>query len=467
MQRLYSLIAKITGAEWRYKKMIKDMTKGSPMKLILGFSIPLLFGFLFQQFYNLVDTIIVGRFLGTDNLAAVGATGSVNFLIIGFCMGICSGFSIPVSHKFGAGDYSGLRRVVANCIWLTAAFAVVMTVLTTLLCRYILVAMKTPDNILEAAYAYIWVIFLGIPTTFLYNMTSGVIRALGDSKTPVIFLVMSSFLNIGLDLFFIINLQWGVQGAAWATVISQGISGLCCLLFMIKKFELLHIQKEEWAPDRHLMKTLCGMGIPMGLQYSITAIGSVILQSATNTLGSDAVAAVTAAGRIGGFLACPFDAFGSTMATYGGQNIGAGKLERISQGLKSCVLLRAGYSVIALCISIFLGRPLATLFLDASETAIIENVRMFLMINTAFYFPLALVNIIRFLIQGVGFLTFAILAGVFEMVARALAGFILVPAIGFTGSCLGSPIAWVFADIFLIPAYLHVRKKLQGQLARS
>lgn len=447
--------------------MIKDMTKGSPMKLILGFSIPLLFGFLFQQFYNLVDTIIVGRFLGTDNLAAVGATGSVNFLIIGFCMGICSGFSIPVSHKFGAGDYSGLRRVVANCIWLTAAFAVVMTVLTTLLCRYILVAMKTPDNILEAAYAYIWVIFLGIPTTFLYNMTSGVIRALGDSKTPVIFLVMSSFLNIGLDLFFIINLQWGVQGAAWATVISQGISGLCCLLFMIKKFELLHIQKEEWAPDRHLMKTLCGMGIPMGLQYSITAIGSVILQSATNTLGSDAVAAVTAAGRIGGFLACPFDAFGSTMATYGGQNIGAGKLERISQGLKSCVLLGAGYSVIALCISIFLGRPLATLFLDASETAIIENVRMFLMINTAFYFPLALVNIIRFLIQGVGFPTFAILAGVFEMVARALAGFILVPAIGFTGSCLGSPIAWVFADIFLIPAYLHVRKKLQGQLARS
>lgn len=445
--------------------MIKDMTKGSSMKLILGFSIPLLFGFLFQQFYNLVDTIIVGRFLGTENLAAVGATGSVNFLIIGFCMGICSGFSIPVSHKFGAGDYPGLRRVVANCIWLSAAFAVVMTVLTTLLCRYILVAMKTPDNILEAAYAYIWVIFLGIPVTFLYNMTSGVIRALGDSKTPVIFLVMSSLINIGLDLFFIVNLHWGVQGAAWATVISQGISGLCCLLFMIKKFELLRIQKGEWAPDRHLIKALCSMGIPMGLQYSITAIGSVILQSATNTLGSDAVAAVTAAGRIGGFLACPFDAMGSTMATYGGQNIGAGKLDRIGQGLKSCVLLGAGYSVIALCISIFLGRPLATLFLDASETAIIDNVRLFLMINTTFYFPLALVNIIRFLIQGVGFPTFAILAGVFEMAARALAGVLLVPSIGFLGSCLGSPIAWIFADVFLIPAYLHVRKKLQGQLA--
>lgn len=447
--------------------MMKDMTKGSPMKLILGFSIPLFFGFLFQQFYNLVDTVIVGRFLGKENLAAVGATGSVNFLIVGFCMGICSGFSIPVSHKFGAGDYSGLRRVVANCVWLTIGFAVVLTSLTTVLCRDILIAMKTPDNILDAAYAYIWVIFLGIPVTFLYNMTSGVIRALGDSKTPVIFLVMSSFINIGLDLFFIINLNWGVQGAAWATVISQGVSGVCCLLFMIKKFEILRIQKEEWAPNRHLMGSLCGMGIPMGLQYSITAIGSVILQSATNTLGSDAVAAVTAAGRIGGFLACPFDAFGSTMATYGGQNIGAGKLERIGRGLKSCVLLGAGYSVIAFCISIFFGRPLATLFLDPSETALIGDVRLFLIINTIFYFPLALVNIIRFMIQGIGFPTFAILAGVFEMAARALAGFILVPVLGFTGSCLGSPIAWVFADVFLIPAYFHVKKVLKKRLGQG
>lgn len=442
--------------------MVKDMTKGSPMKLILGFSVPLLFGFLFQQFYNLVDTVIVGRFLGTNNLAAVGATGSVNFLIIGFCMGICSGFSIPVSHKFGAGDQVGVRRVVANCIWLSAAFAVVMTVLTTLLCRHILIAMKTPDDILDAAYSYIWVIFLGIPVTFLYNMTAGVIRALGDSKTPVIFLVMSSFINIGLDLFFIVNLRWGVQGAAWATVISQGISGLCCLLFMIKKFEMLRIRGEEWRPDRHLIGTLCGMGVPMGLQYSITAIGSVILQSATNTLGSDAVAAVTAAGKISGFLACPFDAMGSTMATYGGQNVGAGKLDRIGQGLKSCILLGAGYSVIALGVSLLFGRPLARLFLDASETAIIENVRLFLTLATAFYFPLALVNIIRFMIQGVGFPFFAILAGVFEMAARALAGFVLVPVFGFLGSCLGSPIAWIMADAFLIPAYFHVKKKLKA-----
>lgn len=441
--------------------MTKDMTKGSPMGLILGFSIPLLFGFLFQQFYSLVDTVIVGRFLGTENLAAVGSTGSVNFLIIGFCMGICSGFSIPISHKFGAGDYSGMRRVVANCIWLSIAFAAVLTVLTTILCRPILVMMKTPENILEGAYTYIWIIFLGIPTTFLYNMTSGVIRALGDSKTPVIFLIMASFINIGLDLFFIINLQMGVAGAAWATVISQGVSGLCCLLFMIKKFEILRIQKGEWGFDTHLCGSLCGMGVPMGLQYSITAIGSVILQSATNSLGSDAVAAVTAAGRVSGFLACPFDAMGSTMTTYGGQNVGAGKLERLGTGLKSCVMLGAGYSVIAFVIAFFAGEPLARLFLDADQVAIIGDVRLFLIINTIFYFPLALVNIVRFLIQGMGFPTFAILAGVFEMIARSLAGIFLVPVIGYMGVCLGSPIAWLFADAFLIPAYIHVRKVLE------
>lgn len=441
--------------------MTKDMTTGSPMKLILGFSVPLFFGFLFQQFYNIVDTIIVGRFLGVDDLAAVGSTGSINFLIIGFCIGVCSGFSIPVSHKFGAGDYVGMRKMVANCTWLSGLFAVVMTLLTTFFCRQILILMKTPADIIEGAYKYIWVIFLGIPVTYLYNMLSGIIRALGDSKTPVIFLLISSVLNIGLDLLFIVVLHTGVAGAAWATVISQGISGVLCLLYMIKKFDILHIQKEEWAVESQMVLTLCNMGIPMGLQYSITAIGSVILQTATNTLGSIAVASTTAAGRIGGFLACPFDAMGSTMATYSGQNVGAGKLERVGQGMRSCIWLGAGYSVIALLVSVLFGKQLATLFVEGTETVILENVRLFLIINTVCYFPLALVNIIRFTIQGVGFPRFAILAGVFEMIARALAGIVLVPAFGFVGACLGSPIAWILADAFLIPAYIHVINKLK------
>lgn len=447
--------------------MIKDMTKGSPMKLILGFAVPLLLGYLFQQFYNIVDTVIVGRFLGIDNLAAVGATGSVNFLIIGFCMGVCSGFSIPMAHKFGAGDYEGLRRFVANAVWLSIAFAGVMTVLTTFFCRQILVLMLTPKDILEGAYGYIWIIFLGIPVTYLYNMVSGIIRALGDSRTPVLFLVMSSVINIGLDLFFIINLDMGVEGAAWATVIAQTAAGAGCLLFMIKKYEILHVKKKEWAVNGGMVKALCGMGIPMGLQYSITAIGCVILQSATNTLGSTAVAAATAGGRITGFLACPIDAMGSTMATYGGQNIGAGRLERIGAGLKSCVILGAGYAVIALLVSIALGKPLAGLFVKADEASIIGDVQLYLILNTIFYFPLALVNIVRFLIQGMGFPKFAILAGVFEMAARALSGVILVPLMGFAGACLGGPIAWIFADAFLIPAYFHVSRVLKKRLNYS
>jgi putative MATE family efflux protein len=445
--------------------MTKDMTDGSPMKLILGFSVPLLFGFLFQQFYNLVDTVIVGRFLGVDSLAAVGATGSINFLVIGFCMGVCNGFSIPVSHKFGAGDYAGVRRYVANCVWLGIAFSVIMTIITTILCRQILVLMKTPENIIDGAYSYIWIIFLGIPTVYLYNTVSGVIRALGDSRTPVMFLIMSSFINIGLDLFFILEMNMGVAGAAWATVIAQGVSGAGCLIYMIKKFEILHIKKGEWKADPHMMGVLCSMGVPMGLQYSITAIGSVILQSATNTLGSDAVAAVTAASKVGNFLACPFDALGSTMATYGGQNVGAGKLERLTKGLKSCVLLGACYSVIAFLVAVVFGKYLAILFVDSSETAIIANVKLYLMINTAFYFPLALVNIVRFLIQGMGFPTFAILAGVLEMAARVIAALALVPMFGFFGVCMGSPTAWVFADAFLIPAFFHVRNVLYKKRA--
>ena len=443
--------------------MTKDMTNGSPMKLILGFSIPLLFGYLFQQFYNLVDTLIVGRFLGVDALAAVGSTGSLNFLIIGFCMGVCNGFAIPLAHKFGAGDYRGLRAFMVNAIYLSAIFAVVMTAVTVVFCRPILELMRTPDNIIDGAYLYIVIIFAGIPATYLYNLISAIIRSMGDSKTPVVFLVISSVMNIVLDLVFIINLHLGVAGASLATVISQAVSGIGCLIYSWKKFEILHPDAEERRWNSSYMKTLCGMGVPMGLQYSITAIGSVILQTATNTLGSSAVAAVTAAGKVCNFLACPYDAMGSTMATYGGQNVGAGKLDRLDKGLASCVLLGAVYAVIAVLIAVFGGGLLAQLFVDGSEQEIIHQVRQFLIWNTAFYFPLALVNIVRFLIQGMGFASFAILAGVLEMVARSLAGFVLVPMIGFTGVCLGSPIAWIFADAFLIPAYFHVKKVLKNR----
>ena len=444
--------------------MTKDMTVGSPMKLILGFSVPLLFGFLFQQFYNLMDTLIVGRFLGVDALAAVGSTGALNFLIIGFCMGVCNGFALPLAHKFGAGDYRGLRAFMMNAIYLAVVFAAVMTVVTVVFCRPILKLMQTPENIIDGAYSYIVIIFIGIPVTYLYNLVAGIIRSMGDSKTPVVFLVLASVLNIMLDMVFIVGFHTGVSGAALATVISQGVSGAGCLIYSWKKFDILHPDAKERSVNYSYMKTLCGMGVPMGLQYSITAIGSVILQSAVNTLGSNAVASMTAGSKIGMFFCCPFDALGSTMATYGGQNVGAKKLERISAGLKSCSVLGIGYSILAFGVLALTGQHLALFFVESAETQVIDNVYLFLLINSAFYIPLAFVILVGFLIQGMGYSKFAILAGVCEMAARTLVGFIFVPIFGFPAACFASPIAWIFADAFLFPAYFHVFKKTKKML---
>lgn len=448
--------------------MEKDMTKGSPFRLILGFAIPLLFGLIFQQFYSMVDTIIVGHYLGVDALAAVGATGSVNFLIIGFCMGVCSGFSIPIAQEFGAKHEEILRKYVANCVWLSLIFAVVMTIAVVILCRPILQAMRTPADIIEGSYSYIVVIFMGIPVTYLYNMTAAVLRSLGDSRTPVIFLIMAAIINIFLDLLCIIVFHMGVEGAAVATVLSQALAGVCCLVFMYRKFTILKLSRDEWRWNRDCVGKLCGMGIPMGLQYSITAIGSVVLQSAVNGIGSDAVAAVTAGSKLSMLLMCPFDAMGSTMATYGGQNVGAGNLERVDQGLKSCTILGLVYSVVAAGIAYMLGTNLLHLFLDAGEADILANAYAFIRTNTLFYFPLALVNIVRFLIQGMGFSKLAVFAGAFEMLARGLAGFVLVPYFGFRAVCFANPLAWIFADIFLIPAFFYVRRKtarlLDGKL---
>lgn len=445
----------------------KDLTTGKPLKLILGFAVPLLLGMLFQQFYSMVDTIIVGKSLGVDQLAGVGSTGAVNFMIIGFCNGVCSGFSIPIAQSFGARDYKRLRKFAVNAACLVVLFSVVMTSLVCILCRQILQWMGTPESIIDYAYQYIFVIFLGIPATYLYNLLSGVIRSLGDSRTPVIFLIISALLNIVFDLIAILGLHMGVAGAAWATVLAQLISGILCLIYMKKQYHILRFEKDELHFDRRMAVTLCSMGIPMGLQYSITAIGSVILQTAVNSLGSSAVAAVTAAGRIANFSCCPFDALGSTMATYAGQNVGAGKLDRVGQGLKSASLVGSGYALLALAVLTLFGQKIALLFVSADETAILGHVGQFLATNAAFYIPLCLVNTVRFCIQGMGYSPLAILAGVCEMVGRILGAVVLVPFLGFTGICFASPIAWVMADLFLIPAYRHTITKMRGVLKKA
>lgn len=444
--------------------MTKDLTQGSPVRLILGFAVPLLAGMLFQQLYNLVDTMIVGRFLGVEALAGVGATGSINFLVLGFCMGVCSGFAIPVAQRFGAREEGRMREFVANGMWLSAAFALVITVLTVVYCQDILRLMHTPEDCLQEAYDYIVVIFAGIPFTMLYNLLSGWLRSLGDSKTPLFFLVLSSVLNVALDLTLILAFDMGVRGASLATVISQAISGVLCLLFIALKAPILHIRGAEWRPRSARMAELCACGVPMGLQYTITAIGSVILQVAVNSLGSLAVAAATAGGKVLSFLACPFDALGSTMATYGAQNVGASRYDRLNRGLLASSLMGFAYSLAAFAVAWFFGGSLTGLFVSGgSSPELIALAQEYMLINVIAYPLLTLVNVVRFMIQGMGFSMFAILAGVMEMFARALAGVLLVPVLGFAGAALGGPLAWVAADVFLVPAYFRCRRTLMSR----
>lgn len=443
--------------------MVKNMTNGSPSKHILGFAVPMLFGMLFQQFYNLVDTIIVGKTLGVEALAGVGATGSINFMIIGFCMGVCNGFVIPVAQCFGAKKPADLRKYVFNGYICSIVFAIVLTLASVIFCRRILIIMNTPADIIDHAYNYIVVIFIGIPTVFLYNMVSGVIRSLGDSKTPVVFLVLSSIINVVLDFFLILVCKMGVAGAGWATVTSQLISGLTCLIYMYKKYDILKGDKSERVLDRRFITNLCMNGVPMGLQYSITAIGSTILQAAVNTLGSTYVAAMTAGSKMFNFTCCPFDALGSTMATYAGQNVGAAKIKRLGQGVRSAMIIGSIYSVLSLVALYFTTDYIALLFVNASETTIIALTRQFILASACFYIPLTGVNVVRFCIQGMGFSVFAISAGILEMIGRAFAAIILIPSIGFMGACLASPIAWIAADAFLFPAFIHCAKKLNAR----
>ena len=443
--------------------MTKDMTSGSPAKLIFGFAIPMFLGLLFQQFYSMVDTLIVGKFLGVNPLAGVGSTSSLNFMVLGFCMGVCNGFAIPVAQMFGAKEEHRLRRYVTNGAWLCIVFSIVMTLVVVAVCRPVLVLMQTPEEIFEYAYVYIVIVFWGIPCTFLYNILAAIIRSLGDSKTPVIFLAISSGINIVLDLVFVLVFDMGVEGPAIATVLAQGISGIICLFYMYRNFPVLHASRDEWKPELHYMGKLCFIGIPMGLQYSITAIGSLVLQTAVNGLGAMVVSGVTAAQKINMFISCPIESLGQTMAPYAGQNMGAGKIDRIGKGLKSAVLMGWGVSIICFLIAVLFGKQLTLLFVDAGETEIIAYSYQFLLFCIGGYCLLTLVNTVRFTIQGMGFSVFAILSGIMEMIARILAATVVVQMIGFAGTCLAHPMAWLFADVFLIPAFFWCRKKVAKQ----
>ena len=452
------------------KNVTKDLTTGSPMKLVAGFLLPLWGGMLFQQLYNMVDTMIVGKYLGVNALAGVGSTGSICFMVLGFCIGICNGFVIPVAQKFGEGNLPELRRYVANGAFLAAIFAVLMTLLTTALCGNILHWMNAPEDTYQYAYDYVFVIFLGIPACILYNYVSGVIRSLGDSRTPIYFLIFSSLLNIVLDIVSVAILGMGVEGPAWATVISQGVSGLLCLVIMPRRYPLLRFEGSEWKPEPDRMGRVAAIGLPMGLQYSITAIGSIAVQTATNGLGTVYIASQAAGNKVTQLFICFFEAAGTTMAVYGGQNYGAMKLQRLRPGVRAAITIAAAYSVVSFLILFFLGEQMALMFMDSATTPpelrleVAAHARQFLLFNSAGYILLSLVNILRFMIQGLGFTRQAVFAGVFEMVARCLVGFVVVHSLGYTAICIANPFAWFAADIFLIPVYFYDLKRLRRRL---
>ena len=439
----------------------KDLTKGSPFKLIIGFMVPLLLGLVFQQIYNMVDTFIVGRVLGVEALAGVGSTGCINFLIIGACVGLCSGFAIPVARKFGEGDHEGLKNYVGNIFWLAIIFSAILTLVCTTFCNSILTLMDTPTETFSYAYNYIFVIFLGIPVTISYNVLAGLMRSVGDSKTPLIILIFASMINVGLDILFVAVIGMGVSGAALATVISQSFSAVTCFLVIVKRFDILHPKKSNFKPRGKYISNLCVMGLPMAIQYSITGIGTVVLQKAVNSLGALCMATMASSAKVASFLITPFEALGNTMATYAGQNIGAGRPDRIRKGLRVALLVGTIYAILAFVFLFFFGGKIAAIFTDDPSLGIEPLAKLYLSINSAGYVLLLLVNSTRFLIQGIGYAKIAIFAGVMEMIARSIAGFVLVPSLGFLGACFSNPLAWLFADILLIPMYFICMRRVE------
>lgn len=439
----------------------KEMTSGASFPLILNFTLPLLLGNLLQQTYSLMDAAIVGKYLGINALASVGASTSVVFLILGFCTGCCSGFSIPVAQKFGARDYVTMRRFISVSLKISGVMSVAIAIITSLLCAFILRTMQTPENIFDGAYIYLLITFIGIPCTFYYNLLSGIIRALGDSKTPFWFLLLSAVLNIILDLFCIIVLGWGVAGAAIATVFSQGVSSVLCYIYMNRKYEILKTTLSERRFRSDIARQLLGIGVPMGLQFSITAIGSIMLQSSNNALGTACVAAFTAAMRVKMFFMCALDSLGIAMATYSGQNYGAGKPVRIWQGIKSSYVMMLVY-VAAINIVIWcFAEKFALLFIDPSETEVIKDTALFLHINLSFFPLLGSLIILRYTIQGAGYTKLAMFSGVSEMIARIMVSLVVVPLFGYLGVCYGDPTAWLFANLFLTPAFIYVYSRLK------
>lgn len=443
------------------------MTSGSPEKMIFHFTLPIFIGNVFQQFYSMADTVIVGKFIGTKALAAVGSTGTIMFLINGFVLGMTAGFTVLTAQKFGAGDMKAMRQTVGSAALLGIIMSVILTAVGMLGMRPLLTFMQTPDDIFRDAYAYIMVICAGIGAQMLYNLLSSVLRALGNSKVPLYFLILAALLNIVLDMVFITVFHMGAAGAAWATIVSQGISGLLCLVYIIKAVPVLHLQKEDWKPNLHLLKIQLSVGLPMALQYSITAIGTMMVQTALNLLGSTQVAAFTAASKIEQVVTQAYVAMGTTMATYCAQNMGAGKIRRIRQGFKAITIMGIIYSVVVAAVIMTVGKYMTYLFLSGDLTEIMQSVDIYLKCVGAFFIPLTVVNVYRNGIQGMGYGLLPMMAGVAELIGRGVVAVLATRQKSYVGACMASPAAWVLAGGLLLIMYYYVIRQNEKRFGKE
>lgn len=439
--------------------MTKDMTTGSPLKSIILFTIPVLIGNLFQQFYNMVDAIIVGQYLGADVLAAVGATSCLMFLVIGFANGIAQGFGIMVAHAFGAKDNKMLRHYVALSLMLTVIISAILTIPTVAASEKLLVWMNTPDNILQMSNSYLRVIFAGVFCTMAYNVAAGILRGIGDSKTPLYFLILSSVLNIGLDVFLIVVVPLGTAGAAYATVISQGISAVLCFVVMFWRFEILRIKKEDCYFDFASIRKMLTIGIPMALNYSITAIGCVILQAAVNIYGSSVVAAFTAASKVSNIAMQPFISLGTTMSTYCGQNLGANDHKRIFQGMQKGVGICLVLCTISSLFCTLGGPYVVGWFINDPSEEIMYYAMHYLKIISWYTLPLCAIFYYRNALQGLDKGFIPMVSGLVELACRFVVLELFAERFGYDAVCYADAVTWVVTGLLLVVTYFLWKRK--------
>lgn len=443
------------------KEMTKDLTTGSPMKIFIMFSIPILLGNLFQQLYNMVDTIIVGQYLGEEALAAVGTTGCLMFLVLGFANGIAQGFGVMIAQAFGAGNHKQLRHFVALIVVLTILVSLILSLPTTIFSKNLLMLLNVPDNILAMADSYIKVIFAGLILTMAYNVEAGILRGVGDSKTPLYFLLLASVLNIILDFVLIVFAKMGTAGAAYATVIGQGVSAVLCFIYMHVKFPLLRLSREDFYYDWDNSRKLLSLGIPMAINYSITAIGTMILQAAINVFGSSVVASYTAASKIINLTTQTMPSLGTTSATYCGQNLGAGKYDRIYKGMRCGFVLCAIVGVLGAVISLIAEPWMISMFIPNPTAEAMGYAHTYLVRACTCMIPLAWIFVYRSAMQGLNQALVPMLCGTVELVSRFLVIAIVSKPFGYSGVCWTDPVCWLVTGVMVLAAYLLWEKKFK------